>query len=168
MNSEMLRNRMDRVKAIQKTVRVISEDIFQLTPRPVREELGNGFSAALTTDFQSLYAVEMTRAGWGNPVTLPRPTLQRVAYRIEENELVRYHWNVLDRTLANEPIAVVLLDEVESLTLRFLQTDGEWVEQWPPQNAPGPAGMRQRPRAIEMILSLSAEGEISRLLEVAP
>lgn len=168
VNSEMLGARMDRLQSIQKTVRVIADDFMQLAPRPVRNEISDGFSPALTTDFQSPFAVEITRGGWRNPVVLPRGTLQRAAYRLEEDELVRYHWNVLDRTLANEPAQVVLLDEVESVVFRFMQSNGEWSEQWPPQNLPGPLGLRQRPRAVEVILTLAAEGEITRLIEVAP
>ena len=75
---------------------------------------------------------------------------------------------MLDRTLANEPVSVTLLDGVESILFRFMQADGEWTEQWPPQNRPGPLGARQRPRAVEIILTLATEGEIRRLLEVAP
>jgi general secretion pathway protein J len=167
-NAEMLGDRMDRLRAVQKTVRVLSEDFMQLSPRPVRQELGDSVSAALSTDYQSPYAIELTRGGWNNPLVLPRSTLQRAAYRLEADELIRYHWNVLDRTLANEPVSVVLLDEVESIVFRFYPASGQPVEEWPPQNAPGAQGARQRPRAVEIILSLSSEGEIRRLIEVAP
>lgn len=167
-NSEMLSGRMERLQDIQRTIRLISDDFLQLAPRPVRSDLGEGFSAALSTDFQSIYALELTRAGWRNPAGLPRGSLQRVAYRLEEDELVRYYWNVMDRTLANEPAAIVLLDQVDSAVFRFLQANGEWIEQWPPPSAPGPTGMKQRPRAVEIILSLADKGEITRLIEVAP
>ena len=89
LNSEILSSRMDRLKAIQKTVRTISDDFIQLAPRPVRRDIGEGYSAALTTDLQSVYALELTRGGWSNLIVLPRSTLQRVAYRLEENELIR-------------------------------------------------------------------------------
>ena len=168
LNSEILSSRMERLEAIQKTVRTISDDFIQLAPRPVRQDIGEGFSASLTTDIQSVYAVELTRGGWSNLIVLPRGTLQRAAYRLEENELVRYHWNVLDRTLSNEPVEVVLLDGVESLVLRFLQSNGEWTELWPPADTSGPTGFKQRPRAVEMVLTLQGEGEITRLIEVAP
>ncbi len=165
---EFLNQRMDRLQAIQRTIRLLSEDLQQLSPRPIRDDLGDGFWPALDTDFQSGFALELTHGGWRNPVVLPRSTLQRSAYRIEDDALIRYHWNVLDRTLANEPLSITLLDGVESILFRFMQADGEWTEQWPPQNRPGALGARQRPRAVEIILSLTAEGEIRRLLEVAP
>ena len=167
-SAELLNERMDRLQAIQRTMRLLSEDFQQLYPRPIRDELGDDFGPALDTDFQSGFALELTHGGWSNPIVLPRSTLQRSAYRIEDDELIRYHWRVLDRTLANEPLSVTLLDGVESVLFRFLQANGEWTEQWPPGNRPGGLGARQRPRAVEIILTLTDEGEISRLLEVAP
>lgn len=168
LNSEILSSRMDRLQAIQKTVRMLGDDFLQLAPRPIRRDISEGFAAALTTDFQSPYAVELTRAGWSNLLVLPRATLQRAAYRLEENELIRYHWNVLDRTASNTPSAVVLLDGVDAVEFRFLQANGEWTEQWPPENMPGPLGLQQRPRAVEVVLTLQEEGQITRLFEVAP
>ena len=167
-SAELLNERMDRLQAVQRTVRLLTQDFMQLTPRPVRDELGDNFEPALQTSLISGFALEMTRGGWNNPIVLPRATLQRVAYRIEEDELIRYHWRVLDRTLANEPIGVTLLDGVDSIVFRFMQSNGDWTEQWPPQSAPGQLGLRTRPRAVELTITLEDEGEIIRLLEVAP
>ena len=167
-SADMLNDRMDRLQALQRTMRLLSEDLQQLSPRPIRDELGDGLGPALDTGFDSGFALELTHGGWSNPLVLPRSTLQRSAYRIEDDELIRYHWTVLDRTLANEPLSVTLLDGVESVLFRFLQANGEWTEQWPPLNRPGLLGARERPRAVEILLTLTDEGEIRRLLEVAP
>ncbi len=168
LSAEMLNERMDRLQAIQKTMRHLSQDFIQLAPRPVRLELGDSIGPALQSDLRSEYAVELTRGGWSNPVALPRGTLQRAAYRLEEDELVRYYWTVLDRTLSNEPIAVTILDGVEGLKLSYLLDNGDSIEQWPPPTAPGPLGLRQRPRAVEIILTLQDQGEIRRVVEIAP
>lgn len=167
-SAELLNERMDRLQDLQRTMRVLSEDFMQLTPRPVRDELGDNYSAALQTSSQSGFSLELTRSGWNNPLALPRGTLQRAAYRIEDQQLLRYHWNVLDRTLSNELIGVALLDDVESIFFRFMQDNGEWTEQWPPQGATGLPGLRQRPRAVEIVLTLQDEGTLTRLIEVAP
>lgn len=167
-SAELLTTQMERLEAVQRTMRYLSQDFQQLAPRPVREQLGDIVGAALTTDFESDYAVELTHGGWSNPAGLPRATLQRVAYRLEEDQLIRYHWTVLDRTLSNEPLARPLLDGVESIVFRFMQENGEWTQEWPPSSRPGPLGFRQRPRAVEIVLTTTSEGTISRLLEVAP
>jgi general secretion pathway protein J len=167
-NADVLTERMQRLQAIQGTMRYLSEDFMQLAPRPIREDLGDNFGPALYTDALSDFAVELTHGGWSNPAGLPRSTLQRVGYRLEDGELLRYHWNVLDRTLSNEPAVRALLDDVDSIVFRFMQENGAWTEQWPPENRPGVLGLRQRPRAVEIVLTLADAGEITRLLEVAP
>lgn len=167
-NAEVLTERMQRLQSLQRTMRYLSEDFMQLAPRAVREDLGDSLRPALHTDAESDFAVALTHGGWSNPATLPRSTLQRVAYRVEANELVRYHWMVLDRTLGNEPAGRALLDEVESIAFRFMQDNGDWTEEWPPENRPGLLGLRQRPRAVEIVLILTDSTEIRRLLEIAP
>ena len=161
-SAEALGQRMDRLQAVQRTVRLLTEELQQLAPRPVRDEMGDDLGPALDTDFQSGFAIELTHGGWNNPLVLPRSTLQRSAYRIEDDELVRYHWMVLDRTLSNLPNEIVLLDGVEELRFRFLQANGDWTE------LSVPLGARQRPRAAEILLSLADEGEIRRIVEIAP
>ena len=167
-NADMLTERMERLQAVQRAIRYLDSDLMQTAPRPVRDVLGDGYVPALRTSLASEYALEVTHGGWSNPAGLPRGTLQRSAYRLEDGELIRYHWRVLDRTINNEPIGVVLLDEVDSIVFRFLGTYDEASEQWPPVNTPGPAGFRLRPRAVEIVLTLVDEGEIRRLVEIAP
>lgn len=165
---EFLSDRMDRLQAIQRTMRYLGGDLMQAAPRPVRDELGEGFLPAVWTDLGSIFALELTHGGWSNPAGLPRGTLQRSAYRLQDGELIRYHWTVLDRTYANKAIETVLLDDVESLLFRYLQDNGEWITQWPPVTVQGPASYRLRPRAVEIVLTLQDEGQIRRVLEVAP
>lgn len=167
-SAELLGDRMERLQAIQRTMRVLEQDFAQLAPRPIRNELGDGYTPALRTDAQSGFALELTRGGWNNPAGLPRGTLQRAAYRVEDDRLVRYHWNVLDRTLSNDFIGVELLDDVETLVVRFMEENGEWLEQWPPPDRSGPLGFRLRPRAVQIELTLVDEGQLNRLIEVAP
>jgi general secretion pathway protein J len=168
LSAEILSERMDRLQALQRTIRLLSDDLQQLAPRPVRDELGDNLRPALDTNFQSGFALELTRNGWSNPIVLPRSTLQRVGYRMEDDELIRYHWYSLDRTLSNEPVGVALLDGVEGIEFRFLSGVDDYSDQWPPPNRPDGLGARQRPRAVEVTLRLAYEGEIIRLIEVAP
>jgi general secretion pathway protein J len=167
-NAEMLTARMDRLQAIQRTMRFLTTDLSLAAPRPVRNELGDTQLPAILSSISGDFALEVTHGGWGNPAGLPRGTQQRSAYRLEEDELVRYHWNVLDRTYSNEAVAVVLLDDVESLFFRYYTDSGEPTEVWPPQGGSAGNPARMRPRAVEIVLSLGDIGEITRLIEVAP
>ena len=167
-NSELLGERMERLKAIQRAVRVLDADLMQAAPRPIRDPLTEGTRPAFLSDAGLDFAIELTHLGWNNPAGLPRSNQQRSAYRVEDGELVRYHWNVLDRTLANEPLRAVLLDGVESLTFLFQKPDGEWVPTWPARTLQEIPNPQSRPRAVEVLLTLTNEGEIRRLLEVSP
>jgi type II secretion system protein J len=81
---------------------------------------------------------------------------------------VRYYWTVLDRTLSNEAIGVTILNSVDDLFIRYLVDNGDWIEQWPPATMSRPLGLRQRPRAVDIVLTLPDEGEIRRIIEIAP
>lgn len=167
-DAEMLTDRMDRLQAIQRTMRFMVTDLSQAAPRSVRNELGDTQLPAVLSSLTGDFALELTHGGWNNPAGLPRGTQQRSAYRLEDDELVRYHWNVLDRTYSNEPVATVLLDDVESLFFLFYDDSGASSETWPPRNTAGSTPARIRPRAVEIVLSLNDVGEITRLVEVAP
>lgn len=169
-NAEELGQRMDRLQAIQRTMRLLGRDLMQTAPRPIRDPYDGPPLPAIRTSAASLFALELTHGGWPNPAGLPRSTLQRVAWRIEDGELVRLHWGVLDATLNTDPVGTILLDAVESIEFRYLGANGEWTNQWPPvdPNTQGPTALRLRPRVAEVILVLSDEGEIRRFFEVAP
>ena len=166
-NADLLNERMDRLQSIQRTISFLSSELLQTVPRTIRVELGDVPSPALQSDFTSDFALELTHGGWPNSLGVPRSTMQRTAYRIEDDELIRYHWNVLDRTVNNTPIATVMLTEAESLTFRFLQVNGDWADQWPLPSAQGAANAIL-PRAVEITLTLADEGEIIRTIEVSP
>jgi general secretion pathway protein J len=166
-NSDMLTERMDRLQAIQRTISYLSNEMLQAAPRSIRGDLGQA-EPALRSSFAADFALELTHNGWPNSAGVPRSTQQRTAYRIEDDELIRYHWNVLDRTVNNLPVATILLDEVDSLTFRFLLDNGDWVDQWPPVAAGADSSAALRPRAVEITLVLPDEGELIRIVEVSP
>ena len=62
----------------------------------------------------------------------------------------------------------VLLEDVESLYFRFYSANGEPSEVWPPQSQQGGEGLRILPRAVDIVLTLPDEGELTRLIEMAP
>jgi general secretion pathway protein J len=172
--SDHVEENMKRVRAIQLTVMRFTQDFAELEPRPVRDPIGSASQPTLLADGRSATLVELTRAGWGNPAAVQRATLQRAAYRLEENKLYREHWLVLDRTLATEPVRVELLDKVRSVRFRFMDGDRVWQEAWPAQsrgNFPagltiGAPGMTERPLAVEVVLELEDWGTLTRLIEV--
>lgn len=157
---------MDRLRAVQRAMTLFAGDFRSLAPRPVRETIGDGYRAALLRDPNAATLVELSRSGWPNGAATPRGTVQRVSYRLEQRALVREHWNVTDATLASTPIQRRLLDEVERVEIRYLNSGREWVSQWPPLGSPGDTGLRARPLAVEIVIVLADYGELRRLIEV--
>jgi general secretion pathway protein J len=156
-----------RTRDIQVTMQRISLDFASLEPRPVREPLGDSLQPALRADARNDELAELTHSGWSNPAGVPRSTLQRVSYRLENNKLRRDYWVVLDRTQTGEPQRAVLLDRVTRVGMRFMDSNRTWHEQWPPLGYSGPDAARLRPIAVEVTLELEDWGEIRRLMEVA-
>ena len=167
VNADMLTDRLDRLQAIQRTIRYLSNDLTAASPRPVRDELGQGYSPAVMISAANSFALAVTHGGWTNPAGLPRSTQQRSVYLLEDGKLFRVYYNVLDSTYSNNAISTEILDGVERLEFRLMQDNGEETNQWPPLGAQGPNAETMRPRAVEIILTLEGEGEIRRIIEVA-
>ena len=87
----------DRLAGLQRTFTMVGRDVEQLTARDIRDEYGDRQPALRVGGSELL--MELTRAGWRNPAGQARPTLQRVAYRLDERTLYRLQWGVLDRAV---------------------------------------------------------------------
>ncbi|HEY5807474.1 MAG TPA: type II secretion system minor pseudopilin GspJ [Povalibacter sp.] len=165
--SERLETTAQRTRSVQSAFTRIGQDFATLEPRPIRQPLGEELDAAVRGGTSVDELVELTHSGWSNPAGVPRPTLQRVAYRLEDNKLERAYWPVLDRTMAVEPIVVTLLDKVKNVSLRYMGNDRDWKTQWPPLGYSGPDARVIRPLAVEVTLELEDWGKIVRIIEVS-
>jgi len=162
----LTRQEMDELAQLQRTMRLLTGDFSQLNPRMVRDSLGRATEPYLATYGAGEYLVRLTRAGWSNPANLPRGTLQRVQYRIEDQQLIREYWPVLDPPLGMEPNAELLLTGVVEASIEYLDVDGAWQSQWPPLELLS-RSTPPRPRAARIKLELEDWGELERLVEIA-
>jgi len=149
---------LDRTAALQRAYLRLRDDFQQLRDRPARDGFGEEQPALRMADEG---AVEFTRAGWRNPLGHPRPSLQRVAYRLDEehDRLLRLSWTVLDRAPDSEPVETAMLDDVERLEWRFLDARQEWHATWPPLST-GPGAIVPLPQAVELTLETRDVGEL--------
>ncbi len=187
--------RSEKLASLQRFNMVISRDIEQLINRTIRDEYGDTQESLRIDDGD--YAVEFTRSGWRNsPVASdPRSELQRVAYRTEEIDsevcepaylrlqswgviepegecLVRYFWPVLDRSTDSEPLAQVVLEQIDDLRVEVLVeertadrdetsvADSDWYDSWPPVTSG--SGSSMTPVAMRWQITLPDLGEIER------
>jgi general secretion pathway protein J len=172
---------------LESAMQIMEQDFMPIAPRPVRDPGGNGYLPCLqgspasdmsgtagpsSDDSDSdttVPLVLLTRAGWSNPIGLPRTELERVAYVMDNSTLVREHWDVLDATLSSLPDKRNLLKHVRSVSFRYLSNNGSWVNSWPPVSTGSEGSQdalyRMRPLAVQVILDTQQWGKLTRIFE---
>jgi len=177
---ESTRQVANRTYEINRAWTIISRDLRQFSPRPIRDEFGE-FEPAMAGGNAARFLLSFTRAGWHNPLGQQRSSLQRVNYLLEDESLWRESYPVLDRASDTEPRRVRLLDGIEYLDLAFLGSlaqletadDGRsldtrnWPENWV-ADISNPDNELQPPVAVELRMQLTDFGEVRRLYELPP
>ena len=77
---------LDRLAEAQRAYWRLREDLQQLTPRPADDEFGQP-EPAIASDIDG--SLMLSRAGRRNPLFAPRPGIERVEYRLEDDKLLR-------------------------------------------------------------------------------
>ncbi|MCP4300048.1 MAG: type II secretion system minor pseudopilin GspJ, partial [Gammaproteobacteria bacterium] len=126
-NGQAVGDANDRLSDMQFAVVYFNRDWTQVSPRKIRNQYGDEESNIIIED----NVITFTRAGWSNLLQHPRSSLQRVQYLVLDNKLLRRYWRSLDQGIAEEPIQTVLLDNVESMEVEFLDVLGEPIRSWP-------------------------------------
>ena len=164
---EITEARADALNALVMANRMLARDLEQLVARPIRDEYGD-VQPPLLGGSTIGRMIELTRGGWRNPAGQLRSTLQRVAYRLDEDSLIREYWATLDRAQDSEPLEQNLLDGVQSVSFRFLDDAQKWHTEWPPLGVTQAAGAGEAnlPLATEVTLDIEAWGEIRWLFRM--
>lgn len=152
----------DKLKQLQLAMVFIYRDMKQIVPRRMND--GGGQSNAALVTGSSDQIIEFTRDGNPNPAGTLRSSLQRVRYAIDEETLYRLSWNFVDHTQNAEPLKMRLLDDVLSLTFRFMDNQKQWQDSWLLEAEEG--GVSEAPSAIEMNLEHKEWGNIQRIFSL--
>jgi general secretion pathway protein J len=172
---DKLATAQDRVTEIQRSIRVVAQDFAQLAARAARDTQGIGeLQAAVSATGTDSTLITFTRTGWSNPAGIQRPAEQRVRYRFVDGALLREHWLSVDPALNSEPRQRVVLTQLKSVEIRFLDPNTRtWRTDWPARVAGAPVGpltideaLLTRPLAIELTLVLEDWGRVQRIFEV--
>lgn len=156
-----------RLAEIQRCVRLLGNDLRQSVDRGVRDAFGDPLPPLQVQSAGAGNAalLELTRAGYRNPLHLPRSQLQRVAWGIEDGQLWRESWRVLDRAQDSAPQRQVVCQDIERLELRLLDGENQWRPDWPPAGANGEAAAAASfPLALEVTFQLGDWGSLRRLI----
>lgn len=164
-NKEVVDKELTRLSDIQRSMLNLERDINQAIDRPIRDGLGGNIPALTGGQNIDSTILELTRNGWRNPAQQSRSQLQRVAYSLEDNQLIRLYWYHLDHLQDAEPVRRILLKGIENIEIRYLET--EWENTWPKlSNDSTPDVTSSLPRAIEITIELKDWGKITRLFKV--
>ena len=157
-NQEHIQDSEERLKNLQLTFRYLERDMSQIIDRSVRNQYGD-IQYAFIGDEEK--AISFTHSGWRNPANLARSKLQRVAYELSDKTLKRYTWSQLDGAIAEEYFSTNLLEDVESLSMRYLDQSNRWHTTWPPLNTnPESIGI---PKALEITIKTQPWDEVKRI-----
>lgn len=156
---------MQHVRDLQLAMSIMQRDFEQLEPRSVRDALQGNPRPALVGNPQNIPLVEFTRGGWSNPLAEVRSTQQRVAYQLDDGKLQRLSWTELDHAAQADPLKQTLMTGVTAFSLRYMQSDGQWLDQWPPLNVSSNQFLDRVPVAVEIKFTLKDWGEYTRIFE---
>ena len=171
--AESMRAAATRAHEINQTLAMLSRDLRQVVNRPVVDEFGQ-LSPALSGGELAPDLLVLTRAGWHNSTGAPRSALQRVRWWLEDDQLWRGYFPVLDRTAGTEPVETAVLDDVERFEVRFLaslsmvESDRNdvidrrnWQDNWI-TNLSQPGQVPAPPAAVEVVMEVAGLGEVRR------
>ncbi len=151
----------NKLRELQTAFRIIGRDIEQTIDRSIRVPYQQLLPALMWTEQPA--NLELTVNGRRNPVRLKRSSLQRVAYRLEDDLLIKDTWLVLDRAIDSEPFSQVLLRDVEGFEMSFVGKDGVSSRSWPPESNGSGTSAAMPPKAVQIHLYLKGWGRIDRL-----
>lgn len=194
--SESVDKHVDQFNQFNSFLLRFGRDMQHVVPRAVIVN-GQALNAMQYSKDGEEQGLIFTHAGWINPAPelFQRTRLQRTAYFLRDNKLIRKTWTLLDNDGDDEGKEHELLENVEKFEFRFVPTMNiknanatqnssnqsrpitqkkglEWVDTWPDQNSPAALSGAQLsrtaiPAAVEMKITLDAYGEVTRLYEIA-
>ena len=122
--------KLDDLSALNRTIALLSGDLAQARPRATRDTAGQ-VTPAFVGAASGVPLVRFVRAGWSNIDAAPRPSTQKVEYRLVDGTLERLAYPMLDGA-APLP-AVALLTKVRAVTARY-RYKGAWADRWDGSN----------------------------------
>ncbi|MBB3858950.1 general secretion pathway protein J [Novosphingobium hassiacum] len=123
------RTKTDSIAAQRRFLSVWTADLAQAVPRAARDQAG--VSHAAFEAGRDGVLIRLTRSGWDNIDGSPRPSLQKVEYRVTSTALVRAGYPFPDGAAAEAGAEVLPLTGPP--TVRFRSKDGNWRDGWEPQ-----------------------------------
>ena len=147
-----------RLESIDRAWFLIKEDLKYVlneqVVKPQQEPL-----PPLSLEFQRDQLINVLRANNPNPTGLMRTDIMRIAYRLDEDVLVRMSWNDPAETDEEYMREQKILDGIEELRFEVLpptaRSIDNWTDRW--------KELEQLPLAVRVTMNLKDRGEMIRI-----
>jgi general secretion pathway protein J len=147
-----------RLSELQFGLAYFNQDWMQVSPRKIRNQYGDEENNIVIEN----NSIVFTRSGWANLLQRQRSELQRVQYLLIDRNLVRRHWRSLDQGIAEEPLSTVLIHDVDSFLVNFINPSENEIPDWPNESTQNVGS----PIALKIGIEIAEMGEIRRILEI--
>ncbi len=114
---ERVERHADSLNAFQVAWTVILHDFINLARRPIRGTFGDLQRAFVQKDGDC--EVSFTRTSGEGSIFFARAGLQRISYCLQDGNLYRLVWPVLDRVQVTEPQKALLMEDVDTFTMEI-------------------------------------------------
>jgi len=169
-----------RLANVQRSFVRLARDLGQTSPRAIRDSHGDvqpamhtatesynyvkhNFITGEKSEESAQVLVEFTVAGKRLLPGQQASSLQRVAYAVNEKELLRLNWASLDRAQDSEPYVTTILSDIDNIAFRYLGQEGEWLDDWPNTDA----SLQDIPLAVEISFDVKQWGTLRRVFLVS-
>lgn len=146
------------LQQLETATTIMRRDINKIINRPVVDSRGKTEAAVAS---KGRHALSFTRGAYASPfVQSSHNSVQRVSYELKNKQLLRLTWKGANNQKSVVPIKQVVLSNVESLDVEYVDGQGRMMHNWPE------LGENTLPRAIVMTLSLKGDGQMRLILPV--
>ncbi len=150
------------IRQLQRTFIIIERDLRFMINRPVRDEYGDEEDAYLSEGNSinnELFRITISEPDIGSP---GNTSLRRVAWRLEDGNLYRDSWAVLDRVQDSLPQSRLILRQVSQIdVVNYKWEDDLGVQQFFASNSD------DLPYATELLIIMDDESSYRRIFDLA-
>ena len=154
-----------QLRDLQQAFLAFDRDVRFMVPRPVRDGLGETLPALMPHSDGITIEGEILEftASAPHPLNQLLQRLYRVSWSLQDKELIRKQWGVLDRDFDSKPRQRRVLSNVASIELNYIRPreEGPGVEFtsiWEAENG--------LPKGVEFIVTFTDERSYRRVLEI--
>jgi general secretion pathway protein J len=125
---DQLHERAAELETVQLAMATMERDINQIINRQIRDRDGETILPAMIVSNKDGDFLEFTRGGLVNPLSSQaRSSLIRVAYHLENGQLSRKIWRVLDRAPSSQWESRPILQGIKNFQMSYLNSKNQFV-----------------------------------------